>query len=277
MIDDVTGTLTIGDFAKATHLSVKTLRHYHDLGLLVPTQIDASSKYRRYGVDQIQSAQVIRRLRDLDMPLAAIGAVLDARDYTTRSELIAAHLARLERELVETQNAVGSLRGLLQGASGTPTITHRSEPAVQAASVSTRVARAELGAWFYGALREVEATLDAQHVLPSGPAGTIVSDAFFADDSGEITLFVPTGTRVAMAGRVEPRLIPSIEVAVIVHAGSHTGIDRTYGALAAHVANHAVAVDGPIRERYLVSGSDTDDERRWRTEIAWPIFLTAAS
>jgi DNA-binding transcriptional MerR regulator len=277
MLDGVPGTLTIGDFAKATQLSVKTLRHYHDLGLLVPTQIDPTSKYRRYGVDQIQSAQVIRRLRDLDMPLADIGAVLSAPDYTTRSELIAAHLARLESQLLETQNAVVTLRSLLEGSSDAQTIVHRSEPAVQAATVSERVERAELSAWFEDAMRDVWATLDAQHSRPMGSAGAVVSDAFFADESGEIMVYVPVATAVAKVGRIEPRVIPSAEVAVIVHEGSHSGIDRTYGALAAHVANHAVAVDGPIREQYLVGRHHTDDQTRWRTEIAWPIFRTASS
>jgi DNA-binding transcriptional MerR regulator len=274
---DVPGTLTIGDFAKATQLSVKTLRHYHDVGLLVPTQIDAASKYRRYGVDQTQSAQVIRRLRDLDMPLADIGAVLNAPDYTTRSEFIASHLARLESQLIETQNAVVTLRSLLEGSSDAPTIIHRSEPAVHAAIISARVERPELSAWFDGAMREVWATVDAQHLRPVGSAGAVVSDAFFADESGEIMVYVPVATTAAKVGRVESRVIPSAELAVIVHEGSHSSIDRTYGALAAHVANHAVVVDGPIREQYLVGRHDTDEEARWRTEIAWPIFRTASS
>ncbi len=271
------GTLTIGDFSKATQLSVKTLRHYHDLGLLIPTQIDASSKYRRYNTDQIQQAQVIRRLRDLDMPLAQIRAVLNAPDQTARAELIAAHLERLEHQLVETQNAVGALRSLLQGPAATPAITHRSDPALYAASISARVERAELSPWFQGALDEVWATLEAQRIAPSGPAGAVVSDAFFAQEAGDITVFVPAAAMLSASGRVEPQEIAATEVAVIVHEGPHTGVDRTYGALAAHVAEHAVGVEGPIRERYLVGRRDTDDETQWRTEIAWPIFRTSPS
>ncbi len=88
-------TLAIGDFAKATQFSVKTLRHYHEEGLLVPAQIDAGSGYRRYTTDQIPVAQVIRRFRDLDMPLGQIGAALNAPDAATRSAVVADHLARL--------------------------------------------------------------------------------------------------------------------------------------------------------------------------------------
>jgi effector-binding domain-containing protein len=59
-----------------------------------------------------------------------------------------------------------------------------------------------------------------------------------------------------------------------VHFGSNTEVDRTYGALAEYVTQHALAVDGPIREYYLVGPSDTPDESSWQTEIGWPIFQT---
>jgi DNA-binding transcriptional MerR regulator len=79
----------------ATHLTVKTLRHYHETGLLEPAQIDPRTGYRRYTTEQIQVAQIIRRFRDLDMSLNQIRAVLSAPDVRARNELIGAHLKRL--------------------------------------------------------------------------------------------------------------------------------------------------------------------------------------
>jgi DNA-binding transcriptional MerR regulator len=71
-------SLSIGDFARATHLSIKTLRHYHRSGLLEPAEVDPQTRYRRYTTDQIPTAQIIRRFRNLDMPLNEICAVLAA-------------------------------------------------------------------------------------------------------------------------------------------------------------------------------------------------------
>jgi DNA-binding transcriptional MerR regulator len=102
--------LTIGDFSRATHLSIKTLRYYHRVGLLTPADVDADNGYRWYTTDQIPTAQVIRRFRDLDMPVDHIQAVLRAPDMRTRNELISAHLASLEQTLAQTQSAVASLR-----------------------------------------------------------------------------------------------------------------------------------------------------------------------
>ena len=64
----------------SAHLSVKTLRHYHEVGLLEPSEIDPNSGYRYYSYEQIPTAQVIRRLRGLEMPVAEVKAVLAAPD-----------------------------------------------------------------------------------------------------------------------------------------------------------------------------------------------------
>ena len=50
--------LTIGAFARLTHLSVKTLRYYHEVGLLEPAVVDPDSGYRYYRPGQAQSAQL---------------------------------------------------------------------------------------------------------------------------------------------------------------------------------------------------------------------------
>lgn len=61
--------LSIGDFSRMTQLSVKTLRHYHDVGLIAPHYVDPSTGYRYYSYDQVPTAQVVTRLRALDMPV----------------------------------------------------------------------------------------------------------------------------------------------------------------------------------------------------------------
>ncbi|HEX4495961.1 MAG TPA: MerR family transcriptional regulator [Thermoanaerobaculia bacterium] len=266
--------LAIGDFARATHLSVKTLRHYHESGLLEPAEVDPQTGYRRYAADQISTAQIIRRFRDLDMPLNEIHAVLAAPDLPARNDLIAAHLSRLEGNLSRTQSAVASLRDLLQHPSSSPRIEHRSIPATASAAITEIVDTKDALSWYQGALGELRATLAAQHLKPAGPAGGIFSSALFSDGLGAATIFIPCGGAVRLLGRVRPLVVPAIEVAMIQHAGAHTNIDLAYGALARYVAHHTLAVEGPIREYYVVGAHDTPDESSWLTEIGWPIFET---
>jgi DNA-binding transcriptional MerR regulator len=273
----VTPTLAIGDFSRATHLSIKTLRYYHEVGLLEPADVDLDTGYRRYDPAQIGMAQVIRRFRDLDMPLDDIHAVLNAPDVETRNRLVSAHLARLEGSLARTQDAVASLRDLLEEPSNVGAIHHRGLPATPAAAITATVDQADALIWFQGAIAELAATVTAQQLTPVGSAGGIFADELFADGKGEATIFLPCASAISPMGRVMQLLVPPVELAVIVHPGSHSDIDRAYGALGAYVTQHALAVDGPIREYYLVGPTDTSDETLWRTEVGWPIFQTHLS
>jgi DNA-binding transcriptional MerR regulator len=93
--------LAIGEFSRLTHLSVRTLRRYHDAGLLEPATVDPDSGYRYYTADQIPTAQVIHRLRELAVPLPDVQRILRSSDPGTRAALVADHLQRLESELDE--------------------------------------------------------------------------------------------------------------------------------------------------------------------------------
>ncbi len=271
-------TLSIGDFAKATHLSAKALRHYHELGILEPAEVDPYTGYRRYGADQISTAQVIRRFRDLDMPLEEIGAILSAADLTTRDRIISRHLERLEADLRRTQDATASLRALLDPSSpsGRPRPEHVSLDAVSAAAIGGEVSVEELAPWWRGALAEIQANLDAQGVPATGTAGAMISDELFSDGRGALTVFIPCEAALAPVGRTEPFVVPAVEMAMVTHRGSHADIDLAYGTLADYVSRHALALDAPVREYYARGPHTGNEESSWETRIGWPIFRTSA-
>ena len=276
--------LTIGDFSRMTHLSVKALRHYHDMGVLEPAAVDPFTGYRSYDTSQVGSAQVIRRLRDLGMPLDSIAAVLAAPDLEARNREIAAHLTRMERQLEQTQASVAALRALLTGPAERPAIELRAIPAVTALAVRQVVDAADLTAWGSGAFDALAAALSAAGLTAAGPYGALYPGDFFELERSEITVFLPATIGDASpgeggldpTGRVRLVEIPAVEAAVAVHEGAFSEIDRTYGALGEVVAERAIGVDGPIREYYLVSSVDTDDVSRHRTEVCWPVFRTGA-
>jgi DNA-binding transcriptional MerR regulator len=233
-----TATIGIGDFARATHLTIKTLRHYHRIGLLAPAEVDEFTGYRRYGTDQIPHALIISRFRKLDMPLDTINEVLAAPDLVTRNAVIAAHLERLEAALEHTRSAAQSLRDLLGRAEPLPaTIEHFAVPTTEAAAITATIAADDdTIPWVLGALGELNATFAAQDITVTGPAGGIFADELFTEARGEATLFLPYAGEIRPIGRVKSVLVPEAEMATIVHTGPHTDIDRSYGVLAAHVA-----------------------------------------
>lgn len=62
-----------------------------------------------------------------------------------------------------------------------------------------------------------------------------------------------------------------------MHCGPLADVDKANGAMATHVTDHELHLDGPIREHYLVGRQDTADEKQWRTEVCWPILSTGAT
>ena len=67
----------IGTVARLAQVSVRTLRHYDDLGLLTPAHVDPVTGYRRYRPDQVLMLHRILVLRDLGVPLSEIGQLID--------------------------------------------------------------------------------------------------------------------------------------------------------------------------------------------------------
>jgi DNA-binding transcriptional MerR regulator len=67
----------IGRVARLAQVSVRTLRHYDNLGLLEPSYVDPLTGYRYYTPEQVLRLHRILVLRDLGVPLAQIGPLLD--------------------------------------------------------------------------------------------------------------------------------------------------------------------------------------------------------
>ena len=261
--------LTIGEFSHLTHLSVKALRHYDDVGLLQPVQVDPSTSYRRYATAQVPTAHLIRRFRDLQMPLEVIRDVLEAPDIAARDEAIGDHLRHMEETLELTQAAVSSLRALLEGRSSPISVDYRSVAAARVVAVRAEVAWRDAEAWLETASDELHRVLDAAPDARVGPDSALYSDAFFEEHRGEVVAYVPVAGDLAVAGRVELIDLPAVKVAVTVHRGPFHDLDRVYGALGTFVAEQVLGADGPIREHYLIS--DADDPAALVTEVCWPI------
>jgi DNA-binding transcriptional MerR regulator/effector-binding domain-containing protein len=245
------------------------------VGLLVPAEIDRWSGYRYYEPAQVVTAQVIRRFRDLGMPVDDVKTVLAAPDVTARNEVIVAHLERMQDQLQKTESTVASLRALLDRKPEPLSVELRSTPGTPALAVAETVTADDAFDWWSGAFDELYGTMARLGLQPDGPSGALFPEEFYEVEKAHLVAFVPLAAP-ARAGseRARPFMVPAAELAVAVHAGSFSDIDRTYGDLGLFVAERAIGVAGPIREYYLLTARDTPDETQHRIEVAWPVFQT---
>ncbi|MFC8514820.1 MerR family transcriptional regulator [Streptomyces sp. NPDC057257] len=96
MIDDGTGLFTIGELARSTGLTVRTIRYWSDEGVLSPVG-RSQGGYRLYDAESAARLELIRTLRELGLGLADVRKVLDGE--RTVAEVAAAHVVALDAQI----------------------------------------------------------------------------------------------------------------------------------------------------------------------------------
>jgi DNA-binding transcriptional MerR regulator/effector-binding domain-containing protein len=263
--------LTIGAFSRLTHLSIKTLRYYHEVGLLEPAVVDPDSGYRYYRPGQAHSAHLVRRFRDLGLPVADVKAVLAAPDLTARDTILAGHLDRMREQLRQTEAAVDSLRRMLEGAATAIPIEERVLEGGPTISAAADLVRKDVVAWWWDSFARLRAIAAAAGLEQTGPVGGIFDDELFTQDAGHVRVYLPVRESPALDGTGARWELPSGRFAVALHAGAHGDVDRAYAALGTYAAANGRDGSGPVRERYLADPLDTPDVTQWRTEVCWPL------
>ncbi|MFD4293399.1 MerR family transcriptional regulator [Rhodococcus sp. NPDC058505] len=115
--------LPIGAFARASGITPSALRFYADAGVLDPEWTDPATGYRYYAPSQLERAVTLRLLREIDMPLAAVTAVLDA-DTGRAGTLIEEHVDALAARAGQARATAAAVRAGLGGVgSWTPVAT----------------------------------------------------------------------------------------------------------------------------------------------------------
>src|SRR5437867_3513584 len=104
---------SIGEFSKVTGLSVKTLRFYHEKGVLIPSSVHAATGYRFYDASKVEKARVIMRLRAMEFSIEDIAAVLgecsdeaDILNYLEHQKEFLQQRIREDRDIVRSLNEI---------------------------------------------------------------------------------------------------------------------------------------------------------------------------
>src|SRR5262245_48112943 len=100
----------VGELAKRTGLTVRTLHHYDEIGLLKPS-LYSDSGHRLYTVADLARLQQVLSLRQLGFSLDEVRACLDRSDFSPM-KVIQLHLARLREQMAVQQDLYSRLEGL---------------------------------------------------------------------------------------------------------------------------------------------------------------------
>ena len=280
-------TLKIGEFSVLGRVSVRMLRHYEKLGLLVPAETDAYTSYRYYTLDQLPRLNRITALKQLGFSLEQVGEILannpsaeemrallndrrallaaEIEQSSQRLEQVDVRLAQIEREGVPPEESEVVLKSL---------------PAVTVASVRAVVPSVEcMSDYCDDHFGRIAAWLDEHRI----PADGLTMNLYHMDEYRETDLDLESaividaslahGLPEPAAGAVGIRYIAEEpQAASLVLRSGFTGIEGGVMTLLGWVAASRLELAGPLREVHLFGHPDlVDAEDPAVLEIVVPV------
>ncbi len=263
----------IGRFSKICRLTIPALRLYDELDLLRPALVDPDTGYRYYSLAQAPDAERIRRLRDIDMPLDEIRAVLAAGSPLEIQDRLESHRLRLQDRAEQCRQYLASLERLIEQEKRTMEYQVRVRDTVAQPIVAVRghSSMAEMPGFFQQAFFEIFTLLGQLGIRPAGVPFTVYHDQEFRVEDVDMEVVVPISEPAEDRGRVRATTLPGGPVAYTLHQGAYEDIGLAYQAIADWVLGRGHEMSGPPRECYLVSPNETKNAAEFRTEIVWPI------
>lgn len=266
--------IKIGDFSRLSHVSVKALRLYDELGLLKPVQVDAFTSYRYYALEQLPRLNRIIALKELGFTLEQIINLLQ-RDLPLDElrGMLKLKRAEVEQRLNEEQDRLQRIEARLRQIELENTMSNYDvvikpiEPQ-WVATVRRSVPTYKQVGVLYG---EIYPHL-GRYGLMGGITGAIWHEESYTETDVDAEAFVSIKIQIPSGGGVTVYELPAAQVASIVHHGAYASLSRAYEAVAQWIDSNGYRIVGPNRELYLYCAQPArQDDETYVTEIQFPV------
>ena len=243
--------LPIGEFSKAAGLSVRTLRFYHEKGVLIPARVEANG-YRYYDSRNLEAAQVIVALRALEFPLDEITALLShcssdediLQHLTARREEVARRIQQQTDILSRIDMALEREReSRMTFAASTSAIEEKQLEPVLIAGLRMKGRYPEMGKGFGQLGRKLGRKI-------AGTAMCLYHDREHREEDADFEPCFPISERVDVP-EFSVRELSGGRAITLVHVGPYEELGRSYAKLFEHADEKNLSLSCPSREVYL--------------------------
>lgn len=268
--------LKIGDFSKLSRISIRMLRHYDEIGLLVPNNTDSFTGYRYYSEDQLPVAERITALKVMGFGLAAIGEIMNCYDDPQALvQFLSVKQAEVQAEVQETQHRLLLLDTAIKRLRKDETamnysVSLKTLPERTVASVRKVIPAYDQEGVLWGILMQETASL---HMQQADPCNTM---ALFHDE-GFKELDVDVEVQMTVKGsyknteNVVFKNEPAVEYASATYKGSYEQTTAVNQAVAAWVQDNGYEFGGMMFCIYHVSPHETQNPDEYVTEVCYSV------
>ena len=268
--------LKIGEFSKLSRVSIRMLRRYNEVGLLLPAEIDPITGYRYYSEDQLPAAGRITALRDMGFGLAAIEQLLATWEEPVALEAILdAKQARLQEEAALAQRRLRALETLRQRLRKEDnamdyTVNLKTLPQRQAACLRMTIPTYDQEGTLWQILMQETAHLNLQ---PDDPCYCSVTfhDGEFKERDVDVEAQKTVRGQYPDTEHVQFKQLPPVTFASTVYQGPYEKIGEANAAVAAWVRDNGYTYDGPAFNIYHISPHETKDPEQFVKEVCYPV------
>lgn len=278
------GIYSIGKVSTLCNVSIKTLRYYDKIGLLVPDCRKDSSNYRYYTHEQVLTLFIIRKLRHLGIPLKEIKEIICQKDTENMGQCIRRRLDEISEAIEQLQNQHAEGQLLLERLEKGHLLLQTEHP--QWATESIRVetipatpvlftrrikknyknSDVSVDRWF-----ELFEMVSRNHLHATGPVILTYHNSpleqFYQNDCDlEISIQIDTP-----ADLPEAKEFGGFLAVTALHVGRNEDIIQTHIKTIKWLNQQGYVINSPVSEEYIISPVDINNEEDHITKIIIPV------
>lgn len=241
---------SIGEFSKLTQLTVKTLRFYHEEGLLIPGFVDPDTGYRYYDQSHVDTARAITCLRSLEFPLSEIKELLRSQGDDDLLKALERQQSAVKERIRQLREAADSMerfiseerkaRAMMQA---TGDVHEKMLEPLLIAGIRMQGKYSDCGQAFGRLGRSLGRSI-------CGKAMLLHYDSEYREDGADFEACMPIRQRRTVEG-VSVRELPGGQCVSLVHRGPYDQLGRTYAKAFNYINDRKQRAILPTREVYL--------------------------
>ena len=265
--------LRIGMFSKLGMVTVKTLHHYDEMGLLAPAYIDGETGYRYYTTNQLFRLNEIVALRQMGFSIAEISAIVDGRDIM---EILEQRKTELENDAQKITDQLFRLNFYINQQKESYEMNYQ---AVVKEIPAYTVYSARYVLPNYAALNEIMPALGEKvgkanpglKCVEPGYCFNVYLDGEYKDTDINVEICEAVVTKGKDGDGIVFKEIPAITAISVLHRGAYEKIGAAYAYAVSWAEQNGYQIAGNIRESYIDGIWNKDNVDDWLTEIQVPV------
>ena len=268
--------IRIGDFSKLSRISIRMLRHYNEIGLLIPDSVDDFTGYRYYSEAQLPMAGRISALKDMGFSLAMITKILaEYDDPEALGKFLALQYAEMKeqaedanRKMLLLESTINRLRK--DGNIMNYNVTLKEMPKRYIASLRQVIPAYDKEGTLWELMMKETAPLNMQMANPCHSVA-VFHDEGYKERDVDVEIQITVDGSYKNTEHVVFKTVEPIQIASVTFQGGYDQLGAINEAIANWVNDNNYSFDGPMFNIYIVGPATEQNPANWVTEVCFPI------